>query len=187
MKQTPAEKYTNEILEAMAKEIKDLRARVGELERNQKPYLVAKFASDQGQSFTNNTSIRIDYEDQIYDPLKTVTVGANWNFVAPVSGYYRVDAHLMWASTTAWAPGDATSIHVNANLANRGYLDYRNDMNPGATTVFVRLNGSTVVYCPKGAGIYFVANQQSGGTLAVYSGGSAQSYNHCSIHWLAGA
>lgn len=173
----------NEILTSVIKRVNAIASRLKERETFESPPIVARYGSTGGENASDGIGLRVNFNTVYYDPYGLVTTGAGaWAFTAPVTGTYHVTAGLMWASGTYWQTGEATSMHVNANGSNQGYLDYRNDMNPANTSVFIRLNGSILVRCPEGADIYISAVQNTGGTVATYSGGGNTLYTHVSIH-----
>lgn len=177
---------TFEVLFEAAKKIKALEDRVTNLEVYEPMVVLAKYAQITAQNFNNNVAAVINYDSQIYDPKGLVTTGASWVFTAPVAGYYWVNAHLMFDTSTGWANGEVAYLQTRINGVTNSFLDYKNDFASGGVAIYARLSGQTILKCAKGDTISFRGSQASGAALSTYTPFSSPLYNHCSIAFIAG-
>lgn len=142
--------------------------------------VVARYTRGTAQSIPNNTTTIVDFDTLDIDTTLAVTTGASWQFVAPVAGYYQVDAHISFASTANWADGEVCQISVFKNGATAGILGFSHN-NPTNTQASV--GGGTVVHLAKGDTIDIRVAQVSGAALNTQAAAT-----HCwvAIHRIKG-
>lgn len=142
-------------------------------------FIGARYATDAGQSIPNNTlpPTIINFEDESYDPLDLVTTGVAWAFTCPVAGYYQVAAAVLFASTAAWALGEASVLYVYRDGSEHSRLAYRDTY--GGASQLAHLAGVDVVACDAGDTLDVRVYQNSGGALGLFANAL---YNHVSIY-----
>jgi hypothetical protein len=137
----------------------------------------AKYTTGTAHSIANSTDTYVDYGTKVYDTHNAVlgagggivtTTGTGWRFIVPVSGIYTINASVLFASSSAWASGEAARIDVFKNGATLRALD-RKDMYTSVGSPLVHIHGTTDGSFVKGDRIEIVVNQQSGGALTFNS------------------
>ena len=161
------------------KTIKDLSDRMRALETKEpmRPPLI-RYQTDVAQSVANNTTVIIDFEDEIYDPLSLVTTGAAWKFTADLPGYFWGYAGILF-DDYAWDAGEQALWHMYKNGALFSSLDrwYAVDQ-----TTLVFLNGGSLVYLANGDYIDFRVRHDRGAATALVGGSGT--LNHVNIFRL---
>lgn len=139
--------------------------------------VVAVYTTNAGQVIPNNSGTVINFEDLLYDTHTAVTVGANWVFTAPVSGYYHISAVVMFTATTTWAATEYANLQPFIGGVGTLYLDRVDDHT--SASIYVKLQGSVTLRLSKGDQLDLRVLQASGGNLALHNNGA---YNYISIH-----
>ena len=139
--------------------------------------LAARYQTAAAQSIPGANFTIVDFGTLVYDTHNAVTVGAAWKFTAPVAGYYFVSAAILFAATTTWSDTDYGSLILYVNNAASSYLD-RKDSYGSASSVYMRLGGSTVVLLAAASYLDIRLYQVSGGALALLND---DGYNQISI------
>lgn len=106
----------------------------------------ARYTSTAGQSITNATTPVIDFATKVYDTHNAVTTGASWKFTAPFTGYYSVNAGMLWGSA-AFTVNSATTMYVYKNTAS--YVSKQQRVWASLTTAFPQ-DIPTTIYLTKG-------------------------------------
>ena len=162
---------------------RSLENRVGALERQERPVpVVAVYSTDAGQSIPHNAATIVDFEDQVVDTHSAVTTGAAWKFTAPLSGYYQVQVHLTFVSTTAWALIERAEIALYKAGAQYSVLDRATHWDTSAQTNFRTTRGGDVVQMAAGEHIDIRVTQDSGGALALFPTGVLNRVSIFRIH-----
>ncbi len=139
---------------------------------------MAHYKTNAGQSIASADYYIINYEDLVYDTASAVSVGPSWNFTAPVTGYYLVQASALLASA-AWDAGEFAALKLYYDNAAGPFLDLKYAQAAGTRLVF--LNGSCVYYAVAAKDIDIRIYQNSGGAIAL---GSDSNATHVSISRL---
>ena len=158
----------------LVRRIVGLERRLAEIEaRERAGSIVAIYRSNTGQSVPNGVFTVVDYNVLEVDTHSAVTTGSSWKFTAPVSGYYHVDAEILFAATNTWADGEAgnLSIIVNGNTNTEKAFD-RKDNYGSSASIMMFLGGSTALYLRAGDYIDVRVIQYSGGALNLYNYGT---------------
>jgi hypothetical protein len=137
--------------------------------------VAARYTSNAGQSFPDVTTTIVNFEDKEFDTHDSVTVGGSWKFTAPISGLYQVTTILSFNSVSA-----TTSQVFDIDLYKNGSLYATLGEQPGTgATLYYRIGGGTLVKLNAGDYIDFRLYQNTGGSKALYAGGT---HNYVSIH-----
>ena len=128
----------------------------------------ARYSTDAGQSIPNNTITILDFEDKSYDSHNAVTTGGSWKFTAPSTGYYSVNASILFQAATTWNLSESLELHLFKNGTRVSYLS-RKDNYPTGATNYAGLNGSDEIYLEAGDYIDIRAYQASGAALSIYT------------------
>jgi hypothetical protein len=158
----------------LVRRIVGLERRLAEIEaRERAGSVVAIYRTGAGQSIPNGIFTIINYDTKEIDTHLAVTTGSSWKFTAPVSGYYHVDAEILFAATNTWADGEAgnLSIIVNGNTNIERAL-HRKDNYGSSASIMMFLGGSTALYLSAGDYIDVRVIQYSGGALSLYNYGT---------------
>jgi hypothetical protein len=148
-----------------------IERRLAEIEaRERAGSIVAIYRSNTGQSIPNGALTVVDYNVLEIDTYSAVTTGSSWRFTAPVSGYYHVDAEILFAATNTWADGEAgnLSVFVNGNTNIEKAL-HRKDNYGSSASIMMFLGGSTALYLSARDYIDVRVIQYSGGALSLYN------------------
>jgi hypothetical protein len=148
------------------------------------PPCLAKYLLAAGQTIPHNAWTVINFETNVYDPLNLVTIGANWKFTSPASGYYAVSGMVQLTASTAWSPSEAVTIVVHVNDAPIGVrLAQVNNYNTsgGALPISVFIP-THIVQLNAGDYLNLLIHQNSGGDQAIINNGI---YNHINIWRIA--
>lgn len=136
--------------------------------------IVARYETNAGNSFADDTFTVVDYEDQVIDTHSAVTTGASWVFTAPRTAYYNVTASIAWSSTGTFSDG-VISIRKNSTDTLGKIV---NNISSSMTDRTWALSG--VVQLNAGDTLDVRASQNdSGGSARTLEG--AALYNHISI------
>ena len=139
--------------------------------------IAAIYTTAAGQSIANVTETVVDFGTKVQDTHDAVTTGAAWRFTAPTAGFYQVSARVLFTYTTGWADGEVGSLRILVNGAGLVYLD-RKDNYGSASSNFMQLGGSALVYLGAGDYLEVRALQGSGAALALYN---VADYNYISV------
>lgn len=101
-------------------------------------------SSTANASFADNAVEIVDYDTKIIDTHAAVTTGASWKFTAPVRGYYRVSALLLWANGTNLV---SAVVLLYKNGAQYGYLSrlFGTDLSTSSNSPIVSLNAGDYI------------------------------------------
>jgi hypothetical protein len=156
-----------------------IERRLAEIEaRERAASIVAIYTSSSGQSIPNNTFTIIDYSTREIDTHSAVTTGSSWKFTAPVSGYYHIDASIMFGGTTTWNDGEFGYLRIYLNGGASMIILDRKDNYGSASTVYMKLGGSTSMHLNAGDYIDIRSIQNSGSDLIIFPNSS---YNRVAI------
>jgi hypothetical protein len=97
----------------------------------------AKFETGAGQSLANGTEPVIDFGTKVYDSHGAVQTGANWRFIAPISGVYRMNFVTLLASAT-FTSGTNITARVYKNGSGDSIPFYKNVTATGTDLVQVK-------------------------------------------------
>jgi hypothetical protein len=137
---------------------------------------IAICTTSTAQSFTSGVLAIVQYNTAGYDPFGAITTGAAWKYTVAIAGCYQVNAGILWAQTTAWAPGEPTYLYLYKNGVGNYALDYRDD--ESTANHYVRLSGSALIQCSIGDALDIRALQTTGGVLGLHTDAT---YNYFSI------
>jgi hypothetical protein len=147
-----------------------------------KPVLAA-YNTSAGQSIPNGSSfVVVNFDGKIYDTANAVTTGASWAFTSPVSGYYRVTAHITYNAGVWGAVGNRFRIGVLVNG-----LEYDRFTVAAATTTsyLIGLAGSVTVCLPAGQTVS-VATYHDEAAATALTGTATTSQNQIFIEQVSG-
>jgi hypothetical protein len=129
--------------------------------------VVARCETSAAQSITNNAAVAIvNFGTVINDTHSAVTTGASWKFTAPVTGYYRVDAKILFATFTGWAALERVLFQLFKNDVLYSTLD-RNDGIVTTSAIQRGARGSDIIYLTAGQYIDVRLAQNCGSNLAL--------------------
>lgn len=113
--------------------------------------VIAKYQRGTAQTITASTYTVIDFSSRVIDTHNAVVTGANWRFIAPRPGYYRLNATCD-IDTNSWTIGDIVTTVLTKNNSSStgttGNFNYRRNgifgtisapYNTGMTTAIVYL------------------------------------------------
>jgi hypothetical protein len=90
----------------------------------------------------------IGFEDKIYDTHSAQSgADATWKWTAPISGYYRITAAILWDSQS-WAAAEYTQIRIDKNGATNTYFGLNTVS--AIVTGYQASSGSTTIYLNAG-------------------------------------
>jgi hypothetical protein len=95
-----------------------------------------------------------------------------------VGGYYAVSVGILFAATNTWVDAEIGEINLYKNGARFSEMA-RKDNYGSASTVYMQLGSSDVVYLAANETLDIRVYQTSGAALALYS---EHIYNYVSIH-----
>lgn len=141
--------------------------------------IVARADTNAGQSFANNSTAIIDFEDVLTDTHSAITTGASWKFTCPTGGggYYLVTAKITWSGTNAWAAGEHTALYLRKN--STVFSVTFNGMQGSTATQEYAVQCTAIINLSATDTIDVQAVQGSGGALTLYNGGA--NYNYVNI------
>jgi hypothetical protein len=137
---------------------------------------IVRYTSASGQSIPNNTATVVDFATLVFDTKSEVTTGASWRFTAQETGYYHVDARIMFTNVSTWASTEDAVFIIQKNGAF--YSELHREIDHTSVIQYVNLGGSDLVQLNAGQYIDIVITQQSGAALALIADGR---YNFVSI------
>lgn len=167
----------SDLLADIVRRMTMLEDRLRNLETRDTGNPIVVYQTNAGQSIPNNSETVIDFEDVVYDPHALVTVGANWVYTVPVSGYYMVTALITFVATDTWAVTEAVRIRPLVNGTGAHYAG-RGSAWPASTTT-VSVLGVVPVYAAMDQTIAIGVLQTSGAALALIT---TVGFNVASIH-----
>lgn len=132
----------------------------------------ASYEMSTGPTISSGVSSLLLFPTKAYDSHGSFNT-ANGQFVAPISGKYRIAASVKFINTTAWTLNELAELDViYANGTKYRALDMVYDQNTTATAGSRMLKGSTTIHM--NAGEYLTINvfQQCGGPLALTASAS---------------
>lgn len=129
--------------------------------------IAAIYSTAAAQSIGNGTIDIVNFGTIVKDTNSAVTVGANWKFTAPTTGYYEVNAQILFTSTATWAVGEAGRLSIYINGALEVHIDRKDNYVTGSN--YMQLSGSSVVFMTAGDFLDIRLNQNSGGALALFN------------------
>ena len=163
-----------------AKKINELDRRLERASVMETPVhaVVARYSTNAAQSIADSTVTIVDFEDVSYDTDSAVTTGAAWKFTCPTGygGYFSVIAMIQFASTAAWAAGEALGLYIFKGGVQYSTIYY--DEAGSATTRYRQAPGSDAVNLADGEYIDIRVVQVSGGALALHN---VATRNHVAI------
>lgn len=160
------------------------RLKTLEIPRRQADFAARYVTTGAGQQFTNSTTVVVDFGTLVYDDGGHVTTGAAWRYDAEVDGLYGVKAATLFASTTAWALGEAGSLLLYKNGALYSVLARVDSINSAATAQFMMLWGSDDVSLVAGDYIDIRLSQTSGAGAGFLSLHADANFNRVAISLL---
>jgi len=140
-------------------------------------FIGARYESNAGQSFANNTEAIINFEDVIYDPDNLVTVGASWKFTAPSAGYYHLDASFLTETYNSLTAGEVYS--TNIYIDNSKYCEVSRWTSESSTNKRQSVQASIDFYLALNSYVDLRWFQLSGGAMALIS---SSGYTWINIH-----
>lgn len=164
----------------LIKRLHDLERRLAAVERTEiaRPS-AARAKTAVAQSIPNGVATIVQYNTIDFDPDGAITPGAGWRYTAVLTGYYHVDAAMMFQLSTAWAAGETAEFNLFKNGVFISCLGRNDSMSSGATGQYNRLSGSDVVALVATDYIDLRITQTSGGTLTLHS---SANYNFVGIY-----
>jgi hypothetical protein len=139
--------------------------------------VVAIYTTNAGQSLAHSASTIINFGTLEVDTNAAVTTGAAWKFIAPMNGYYHVDAQIQFAATATWADGEIGALQLFVNGAIRARLSSKDNYG-SSNSISMQLGGGTEVYLTAGDYIDIRVTQASGSSLALTT---TSAYNRVAI------
>lgn len=145
--------------------------------------VAARYTTNSGATMTNNTPMRINFEDLGYDTHSAVTTGAGaWKFTAPVAGYYHVSFHMTLDSSTGWSAGEQLEV-LSDGTAGTLVVSYSENHNTGGGSVRMVARGDFDCSLAAGGTVWITLRQASGADVNLLSNGN---YNWICIHKILG-
>jgi hypothetical protein len=167
-----------QMLVQLLEKFKALQKRLDKIDRLETPPIVARYQTNAGQSIASgSTPVVVNFEDVAIDTHSAVTTGASWHFTAPVGGPYAISSIVTFTGTTGWADTELGTLYTCKNAGATTVLDYKDDYG-SASSVYMSLSGSDIVYMAAGDTLDVRVIQTSGAALALL--GDAQ-YNYVAI------
>ena len=117
------------------------------------------------QNILTDVESLVRFDTETFDSHGCVTTGANWRFIAPVSGIYYVSTVLGFLSNSGWADGEIAYAKLYLNGASYIFLDRKQSMITGNLTM--TLSGGTLISMTATQFIYLQIFQNSGSTLSL--------------------
>jgi len=134
-------------------------------------HVVARYETNAQQSITNDTTIRINYEDSLEDSHSAVTIGASWVFTAPRDGHYYVTASTELESSSGWEVNEIVRLALAKNGTELNVLS--RFVYQAAITSDTILGGSTVTQMDKNDTLHINCYQNNDANIALKSATSA--------------
>lgn len=135
------------------------------------------------QTINDTTITKIQFNTEVYDNNENFDAVTNFNYTAPVTGYYQINCHCTLSDATAkFVTG---SLYLYKNNSAFGQLD--STPYPGISTATAfNFNYSEVLYLTAGDTIHFAVygDTSDNGTFVV-SGTSGRENAGCSFHLLS--
>lgn len=103
------------------------------------PY-VASYTTATAGAYPASLATIVDFPSALYDLHSSVTTGAAWKYTAPVTGYYRVSAQVVWDQGQAWVAGERSDLRVYKNGTFYRIIDFQEE--DVAHSNYVRMGGS---------------------------------------------
>jgi len=136
----------------------------------------AKYYSNSATSVPGNQSNTIiNFQIPLWDTHNAVTIGASWQFKAPVSGYYMVDAYNELDGS--WASGDAAQGIIKINGANPEDGSYTGFTGTFSASCPIYYHGQVQMNAGDTLSFYAQSSRAGGSTTS----GATRSNNHISI------
>jgi hypothetical protein len=158
---------------------KALQKRIGDVEHLETPAtIVARYATNAGQSIPNNAVTIVDFGTLVYDTHSAVTTGAAWHFHAPVNGYYAISAEVMFEATNTWVDGEYSDLEFYKNGVQLSTPDVKTNY-PASGGQYMQLGGSDIIYLAANETLDVRVYQGSGAALLLFNNFS---FNYVSIH-----
>jgi hypothetical protein len=164
--------------ESIFDRVEELLRRVGDLERRPAGSW-ARAEHSAGQSIGNGAAEVVEYDEELWDERGEYDEVTNYRFTAQVSGYYAVQAGLMFAATSAFAGAEYAALLLYKNDAQESILDRKDQLDAHAGTSEVRLGGSDLVHLEAGDYVEVWAYQNSGGARTLEADGDV---NYLAVH-----
>jgi hypothetical protein len=140
----------------------------------------ARYTTNTAQSISNGTATVIDFEDKVYDINSEVTTGA-WKFTAKTSGYYQVNARILFDTSSDWEAGELAGLYIFKNGVAQTYADGK--VADAAVSQYMPASVSDVIYLDVGQYIEIKAYQNSDNSRTLIADGK---YNTVSISKVTG-
>jgi len=138
------------------------------------PPVVIKYQETAQPTIPNLTGTIVNFDTKVTDTYNAVTVGSNWKFVVPVTGYYFVEASCLFNNTINWALTKTGLLDVYKNDVLNAHLQRIDNLEAGSN-LFMNLIGSTIIQANAGDTIQIYITQQTGGNLQM-NGDSNHNY-----------
>jgi hypothetical protein len=142
---------------------------------------LVRYKTAAAQSISNATLTIVDFGTKVFDTKVEVTTGASWKFTAAQTGYYRVNAFLLYSSTTAWAENEYAECFLYKDGSVYSTISRPNGRDFSGGTQNFAVAGGDIIYLTVGSYIDVRVTQNSGGSLTLYGDGS---YNYVSIEQI---
>ncbi len=128
--------------------------------------VLARYTTAAGQSLANSTTTIIDFGLRYYDSHSSVQTGGSWRFVAPTSGIFQINCHILFNSV-AWAANQSRWMELYKNGIVITQLD--NVYSEGSATEFATLKGMTSIKLLQGDYVDVRVTQNRGAATSLYN------------------
>ena len=119
----------------------------------------------------NGSDDIIDFDTQDFDTHSLVTTGTSWNFRAPRTGYYQINAYIRIQAGTNWSEGEYLRLRVNGNGTSSRFINHTSVQEGGASSGYqMSAWGSDIEYMEAGDSLYIAALQNSGSAKGLEDG-----------------
>lgn len=104
--------------------------------------VAARYISNADQTIGAATAATVQFNSKDYDTHNAVTTGASWEFKAPVSGLYRIDATISLYANESWTSDTDRQLYVTKNGTGVGLMSAERIYTGAYTQRSKSMNGS---------------------------------------------
>lgn len=128
--------------------IVDLQQRIAYLETKDAIPLKARYMTDTAQTIPASAFTIVNFDTVDYDPVSAVTTGASWKFIAPIGGYYQVDAFTEITFAGAIASGKTFYMYIYIDGVAKAVIGHWHQL-VGSVNSDAHMNGGDCIYLAK--------------------------------------
>lgn len=142
----------------------------------------SRFRATRGTSQTIPTATItvVQYDTENFDNLGEYDNSTNYRFQPEASGYYFVNARILFLSSSIWTTGERARLFLYKNGVLYSYLDYHEIENGG--TLVITLGGSDIIYLTSSDYIDIRVDHNAGADATI---NADSTHNYFSAHKLS--